>query len=100
MENTKLQVFSIFAELDNGYSEVSINTELWQLITGNDEQVKLPIVTKGKDKAGNTVREFLIQDTKIYVRYNGKDAKWPNTLLMKTEDAKRLHVDTGVAYEF
>lgn len=100
-ENIKLEVFSIFeSTLPEGYSEVSVNAGIFKLIAGNDETVKLPVISKGKDKAGNTVREFLVDGTKIWVRYNGRDAKFQNSFIMRTEDAMRLKQDEGATYEF
>lgn len=100
-ENIKLQVFKVFdSALPEGFSEVSINADLFKLIAGNDENVKLPIVSKGKDKAGNTVREFLVDGTKIWVRYNGRNAEFQNSFIVRTEDALRLKEDDGVQYEF
>lgn len=98
--NLKLEVFSIFKAIGD-YSEVSINTPIFKMITGTDEQVELPIVTKGKDKEGNVVRMFEIDETKVYVRYNGKGAQFTNSIILKTEDAKRLYKgDNAVAFEF
>lgn len=99
-DNITLEVFSIFNELPSGYSEVSVNNDLFPLIVGNDETVKLPIVWKGLNKAGKRTRKFIIQGTPIWVTYNGKGEKYANTLTMKTEDAKRLQKEIGEITDF
>lgn len=97
MENITLEVFSIFNEA-KGFSEVSINTELFKLIAGNDESVKLPIVSKGKDLQGRTIRKFEVNGTPVWVRYNGKDAQYPSTVILKTEDARKFKDESGVVF--
>ena len=99
-ENIKLEVFSIFEEVNPRFVAVSINSDLFKLIVGTDEVVQLPMISKGKDKAGNTVRAFKIEDTTVYVRYNGKAAQYQNTVILAKEDAERLHTGSSTVFDF
>ena len=102
MESLKLEVFNIFEPASAGskYSVVSINTPIFKMISGTDERLTLPMVSKGHDKAGNITRAFNIDGTNVWVRYNGKDAQYPNSVIMLTTDAEKLKANASNVYEF
>lgn len=100
-----IEVFSILEDesktLPAEFKAVTINFDVFTKITGKDDQVEFPIVSKGKSKDGKITREFNINETPIWVRYNGKGSQYPNTCIMKTKDVERLN--TGASqktYEF
>lgn len=102
MENLKLEVFNVFEPASEGsdYSVVSINSAIFKMISGTDERLTLPMVSKGHDKAGNITRAFVIDGTNVWVRYNGKDAQYPNSVIMKTTDAMKLKANDSTVYAF
>ena len=100
LENLKLEVFNVYESAGKDKSLVSINTAIFKMISGTDEQVSLPIVAKGHDKAGNVVRQFDINGTPVWVRYNGKTAEYTNSIIMLNTDIKELKQTNSVVFDF
>ena len=87
---TNLKVRNIFEEAD-GYAVVSVNVELFKEIVGFDKKVNplLRDYTTGKNAAGKGVRIFDIDGVPVYTVFNGKDAQYNTSIIMKSADAHK-----------
>lgn len=86
-----LQVYSIFDTNEkSGFSTVSINREVFNMITGFNPQV--PYVTQTIESNGvkSGVRKFTVDNVDIWSKYDKENKV--NKFAMKTSDAKELLV--------
>lgn len=91
MNNLKLVVRNIIGDSINGYSRVTVSSEVFSAVVQSlrarftKQTPQLPYKGMG-DEGGNGVRVFNINGVELYSHYVKESGK--NVFLMKTEDAK------------